>query len=297
MSEYWKSTPKYWCKHCSTYVKDTPFERKQHENTAKHQNSLKRFLRDIQNSHERGETEKERAKSEVERLKGLAGGDTKGPSSSAQETSKVATSAHKVMTGPTSIVDRKRQWAQLAEMGVKVPEDFRSEVAMAGDWQTLSRKVVDDPLSEAPLSKGIKKRKIEGQEEDEVEKAAAGEAIVRRGWGATTKTYPGQDNTDLDDLLSSSILVKKEKPGSSGLQSKGHDNAPVAQENNPVQTQGESTGANNTAPNADNPADEVPDEAGVVKQESNVTSAPDSMLQVPENVPIPIFKKRRAKAR
>ena len=51
MSEYWKSTPKYWCKHCGIYVRDTKLERTNHEATGKHQGALKRFLRDLHRGH------------------------------------------------------------------------------------------------------------------------------------------------------------------------------------------------------------------------------------------------------
>src|SRR5256885_11873454 len=99
MSEYWKSTvrrnpatpldlltefnngqPKYWCKHCSTYVKDTKFERAQHEATGKHQGNLRRFLKSIQDGHERGEREKQRARAEVERLNKVVAGSPASPS-------------------------------------------------------------------------------------------------------------------------------------------------------------------------------------------------------------------------
>ncbi|EXJ58828.1 hypothetical protein A1O7_06258 [Cladophialophora yegresii CBS 114405] len=289
MSEYWKSTPKYWCKHCSTYVKDTPFERKQHENTGKHQNNLKRFLRDIQNNHERGEREKERAKSEVQRLKGIAADDTNKSLTSPYSVSKPTPSAHKSATGPPGIADRKRQWAQLAEMGIKVPEEFRSEVAMAGDWQMLSQQVVD----EAPLSTGIKKRRYEGQEDDEEEKEAAGEAVVRRGWGATTKAYPGHDIADLDDLLSGSIPVKTEKPGS---QIKGERVTSVKQENNPALTQDESSAGNDTLPKVEARSGDDPVTHKVVKEEPEATQAAILKDQAPAEVSMPVFRKRRAKA-
>ncbi len=87
MSEYWKSTvstslfhvkfvlilrqPKYWCKHCKTYVRDTKLERTNHDATPKHQGNLKRFLKDLHRGHEKDEKDKERAKAEVARLNGL----------------------------------------------------------------------------------------------------------------------------------------------------------------------------------------------------------------------------------
>ena len=81
--------------------------------------------------------------------------------------------------------DRKRQLAQLAEMGVAVPEDFRREMAMAGDWQTTSERLVydndfvkkedGDDVKADGLNIGVRKRKFEGLEEE----AEAGETVVR----------------------------------------------------------------------------------------------------------------------
>ncbi|KIW95224.1 uncharacterized protein Z519_03808 [Cladophialophora bantiana CBS 173.52] len=293
MSEYWKSTPKYWCKHCSTYVKDTPFERRQHEGTTKHQNNLKRFLRDIQNSHERGEREKERAKSEVERLKGVAGGDTGRSASPSQSSSK---QSRPFAQNPLSNADRKRQWAQLADMGIKVPEEFRSEMAMVGDWQVVSQQVVDESPSETPLSIGVKKRKYEGQEEDEEEKQEAGEAVVRRGWGATTKRYPGEDKADLDELLSGSISLKRETPGSLSTQFKSEEKDSLQPGHKPVLSQHGHQSGDYTSPKVESFSNTRPDEDGlVVKGEPGSTQPSKSMDRIPEEIPIPVFKRRKAK--
>lgn len=111
--------------------------------------------------------------------------------------------------------ERKAQLAQLAAMGVAVPEDFRREMAMAGDWETVSEMPVYEDfvkkeedtkdakssvLKDGPsqLNIGIRKRKYEGQEEEE----EAGEKVMRKGWGSTTKAYPGfNSDADLDALL------------------------------------------------------------------------------------------------
>ena len=111
--------------------------------------------------------------------------------------------------------ERKAQLAQLAAMGVAVPEDFRREMAMAGDWQTVSEKLVyedvkkeEDTEDVKPASStgdsskiniGVRKRNFEGQDEEE----EAGEKVVRKGWGSTIRAYPGtSQDPDLDALLS-----------------------------------------------------------------------------------------------
>lgn len=100
--------------------------------------------------------------------------------------------------------DRKKQLAQLAELGVAVPEDYRKEMAMAGDWQTTSERLIYDRVKKEDaedvrlegLNVGVRKRKFEGQEEEE----EAGEAVVRRGWGSTIRAYPGATGNGEDDL-------------------------------------------------------------------------------------------------
>jgi hypothetical protein len=68
MAEYWKSTasvahgmyglrltkfqPKYWCKYCEIFVKDTKFEKQQHEATGRHQGNIRRSLKGLHREQE-----------------------------------------------------------------------------------------------------------------------------------------------------------------------------------------------------------------------------------------------------
>jgi hypothetical protein len=207
-ADIWRRQPKYWCKHCSTYVKDTKFERAQHEATGKHQGNLRRFLKGLQDGQERSEREKERAKAEVDRLNRVVGGSSASPS-----THNVATadkSSSLPGTPQPSEAERKKQLAQLAEMGIAVPDEFRAEMAMAGDWKVVSQKPLEDTTSEDPLSIGVHKRKYDGQEEEE----EAGGVVARHGWGSTSRRYPGAGDggaPNLDALLSGVGSVKKEE--------------------------------------------------------------------------------------
>ena len=215
MSEYWKSTPKYWCKHCKTFVKDTKFERTNHESTPKHQGNIKRFLRDLHKDHEREERDKQRAKDEVDRLNGVALGSRSKPVGNLGDR-RPAIPAPSGLKQATP-ADRKKQLAQLAELGVAVPEDLRKEMAMAGDWQITSQSVIFDKVKNEEgmgdvkperLTTGVKKRKFEGRGEE----AEADESVVRRGWGSTTRRYPGTDGDaedDLDILLSNTKTLRK----------------------------------------------------------------------------------------
>ncbi|KAL4881992.1 hypothetical protein BJY04DRAFT_187809 [Aspergillus karnatakaensis] len=211
MAEYWKSAPKYWCKQCKIYIRDTAFEKTQHEATGKHQGNLKRFLRDIHRENERSQRDSQRAKDEVERLKGTVSGKPGENQSSWKKATAAPTAAPQ---RPVSVEERKKQMAQLAEMGVAIPDQYRSDLALAGEWQTVSEKVLT-PDEEAAQSKlGVRKRKHDVDEEEEEAKREA-ERFVSKGWGSATRRYPGakyeEDLEDLDALLASTKDVKKAK--------------------------------------------------------------------------------------
>ena len=107
-------------------------------------------------------------------------------------------------------MERKKQLTQLAQMGIAVPDEFRADMAMAGDWKVVSQRPVQEWTVEDPLSVGVRKRKFEGQEEEE----EAGEVVARRGWGSTSRRYPGADEGEapnLDALLSGVKSLKKEE--------------------------------------------------------------------------------------
>lgn len=218
------SQPKYWCKHCKTFVRDTKLERTNHEATPKHQGNIKRFLRDLHRGHEKDEREKQRAKDEVERLNGVVAGAPTSASASGEAPWR-RKSAIPPSSGPRQATpaERKAQLAQLAAMGVAVPEDFRREMAMAGDWQTISQKPVYENVEKkedtndvkpslvtgdpSKISIGVRKRKFDGQEEEE----EAGEKVVRKGWGSKLRAYPGASN----DLTLDALLNKTKLPAPS----------------------------------------------------------------------------------
>ena len=267
--------PKYWCKHCSTYVKDTPFERKQHENTGKHQGNLKRFLRDIQNKHERDERDQYRAKIEVDRLNQRVGG-APGLAPLIPQRARKDRPSSKIQP---SLADRKRQLAQLAELGVEIPEEERGDLALAGKWTTMSEREVVDFAQGEPLSTGVRKRRFE-DEDEHVEESISPQ---RRRWGVTTKRYSSQAKPDLDTLLSTSTLPKVERE-SVKLEDDPELSTVVAQIDDAA-----SSGSGNTV----SPSKQTNGMAPSTKEE-DIQSA---IRNLPEAEPAaPIFRKRKAKA-
>lgn len=211
--------PKYWCKHCKTFVRDTKLEKQNHEATPKHQGNLQRFLRDLHRGNERVKQDAQRAKDEVARLNGITAGSIAGGTAPPGRMSAVAAASNSKKAGPA---DRKRQLQQLADMGIAVPEETRREMAMAGDWRTLSvtpvYNKIENPIKEeedgndksSALAVGVRKRKHEGDEE----KQEAGATVVQKGWGSTTRSWNIDNDGDLDALLETTQIVNH-KPNNS----------------------------------------------------------------------------------
>jgi hypothetical protein len=156
--------PKYWCKFCSTYVKDTKFERAQHESTGRHQGNIQRSLRGLHREQEHEQRNKARAQAEVARLNGIVPAESKPTTSVATRTGGPAPTYEKRFEKKATVEDRKRQWEQLAAMGVALPDEARTDLALAGDWKTVSREVVgevaeDGEFKVRALNKGVHKRR------------------------------------------------------------------------------------------------------------------------------------------
>lgn len=217
MSSNWKQqSNKYWCKHCSVYVRDTKLERANHESTARHQGNIKRSLRDLHRSHEQAEREKERAKREVERLNGVVPGS----STSTSTTTTTHGSAAPAPEAPrqATAADRQKQREQLAAMGIEMPSEVRPEMAMAGQWTVTSTKIIEAPKDEdeekeeqkiEARASGVRKREVT-EEEQAVEDAIQGLFKKPKRWGRDSKSMPAEDDAELDALLSGGPFVKKE---------------------------------------------------------------------------------------
>lgn len=311
MAEYWKSTPKYWCKHCSVYVRDTKLEKQNHEATAKHQGAVKRALRDLHRGHEREEREKERAKREIERLNGVVSADGSGSTSAANaggSSSGTRPGAGAGASsgggagggGPLSETERKRQAEQLASLGVSLPDEFRKDLAMAGDWQVTSTTIVTDTPADGSnpgaSARGVHKRE-RTDEEIEEEKAIKGLFKKPRRWGRDSRTAAGDGGSaDLDALLSGGLVVKKQEEDTV----KKEDDAEPTPETAPVKKEEKETSLVKEEPSEEGvPAlAEVPTdpssktETPTLKTEDGASTIEPSEAQ---DVPAVTFKKRKPK--
>lgn len=168
--------------------------------------------------------------------------------------------------------------AQLADMGIAIPEEFRPEMALTGEWQTVSQRVIGEDEGDAPdksISVGVRKRKHEGDEEDEDQET---KMFVSKGWGSRIREYPGaqQEEEDLDALLESTKDITKPKPTASAKESSEDPEAPIKRED------GE----------ADPSSQLKKEEPSAVDQEP----APPVKSGADEVAPGVVFKKRKAKA-
>ncbi|KAI0899068.1 hypothetical protein F4806DRAFT_493569 [Annulohypoxylon nitens] len=292
MSEYWKSTPKYWCKHCSIYVRDTKFERQNHEATGKHQGALKRFLRDLHRNHEQDQREKERAKREVERLNGVVGSAS---TSNVASTSKIsAAGGLPVPSQPRADgSQRQKQWEQLAEMGIDVPTELRRDMAMAGEWTVTNTRIIkdtsntDDPDAKPDnvdaIASGVRKRPKPEEDEEEEENAIKSLFKKPKKWGRDTKHAPEND-AELDALLSGTLTKLPKTEESS-------DDAPKKEEDLPnIKKEDASLSIKKETDEDPSLSDIKPTTVGLV------TEAPVKQEEGTEGeAPTVIFKKRKPK--
>ncbi|KAI0996800.1 hypothetical protein K3495_g11385 [Podosphaera aphanis] len=283
MSEYWKSTPRYWCKHCKTFVRDTKLETANHNATPKHQGNLKRFLRDLHRNNEKSEKDKDRAKSEVARLNGLISQTRSGEE---VKSSSVGPRHGALPEVKATESQRKQNLLQLAEMGINIPSEARPSMAMAGEWEVVSERIIEEDKqgnNSESISIGVRKRKpAEGEEEEE-------EMLEthKKRWGSTYKVPKQDDDEDLDNLLSNSNLNLKRK-----IQN-------IKSETMEEMSQDKKTASSSRE-------DHIPDDLKSVSIKSEPSESWDKLSEVSKNeqpdkpeipaaIPTATFKKRKTK--
>lgn len=298
MSEYWKSTPKYWCKHCQIYVRDSKLERANHEATGKHQNAIKRSLRDLHRSHEKEERDKDRAKREVERLNGVVSG-SKSATSFKPPTSANVSGSSQTLTKE----EQQRQLEQLAGLGVNIPTELRPELALPGEWTVTSTRVLKDPeqgednrdsANPSARAAGVRKRDREKTEEEQEEEDALKTLFKKpKRWGRETKSMPTDGDDELDQLLSGTLVKSKKE------EEEGKVKPDVEPE---IKTEDGQT-RDGGAPE-DVKQEDVQDAPPLIKREStggvdglpnDILPAPEAQTEGGEAKPAVIFKKRKPK--
>jgi hypothetical protein len=248
----------------------------------KHQSNLKRFLRDLHRTQEREEREKQKAKDEVQRLNRLVAGSSSGGEASGLP-SGCALAGHPPTPHAASLEERKKQMTRLAEMGVAIPEEFRGEMALAGEWQIISEKPIQPRVKEgvtpSTLNIGVRKRKSEEQEEEHEE---VNEKVVKKVWGSATRHYPNTGGgEDLDALLENTKDIKRKEPVTEQKIKSGEFGNPVKQE---------------TASLPPEEPSRLPTIKSEESSEEHLAKIPSDPNEFGEMVPRVLFKKRKVKS-
>ncbi|KAA8893750.1 hypothetical protein FN846DRAFT_787508 [Sphaerosporella brunnea] len=279
MSEYWKSIPKYWCKHCKDFVTDTALGRKNHEATAKHQSALKRFLRDLHKDNERATAASEKAKREVARLNALVGDSSSaaaaGPAPSVAKPELKKGERWGVANRPLTAEEKKRQMKELEALGVAMPEEFRGDLALPGEWSVVSVEEAKPELSEKErvrleLAEARKKELEEAERKRKWDELDHDEKEIR-SFKIQSRTYPGakeEEEVDVDALF-----ARRGKRLAKDTEKEEMNGTAVKKE--PV----------DSSPGITVKTEEMEDTPIAIKKEENAPPAGDGV----------VFKKRKAK--
>jgi hypothetical protein len=107
----------------------------------------------------------------------------------------------------TTASQRKQQLAQLAEMGVAIPDEFRPDMAMAGEWQVMAEHIIEQDGERKPeaLALGVRKREPGAEDEEDGD-------VKKRRWGSAYRAHPAEEQDgDLDALLRN-VKRKRDTP-------------------------------------------------------------------------------------
>jgi hypothetical protein len=129
-------------------------------------------------------------------------------------------------------------------MGVEMPDTFRPEMAMPGQWTVTNTRVIEDRTEEditKAKATGVRKREI--TEEDKEEEEAVQKLFKKtKRWGRDSKAVTGGGDEDLDALLSGNLTTAKQEDDSLP-QVKAEDgaNGDVKKEESPVKAEPDDT--------------------------------------------------------
>lgn len=187
---------------------------------------------------------------------------------------------------------------QLADMGIAIPEEFRRDMAMAGDWQVLSQAPVvaktkiegdDDFKAEGDAkSIGVRKRKLDGDADEDDESTF--HSKQPKAWGSAFKAYPASTASadDFEALLSQGPASVIKRDSEASPQASGVDEAKIKVE---TTNETEETGDTPTAPDAEHDV-AVKQEVGEQDDGRKVSEMHAKGIQSESGV---VFKKRKKK--
>lgn len=108
-----------------------------------------------------------------------------------------------------------------------IPDSARAEMAMAGEWTVTSTRVLEADDEEGPragrveaMATGVRKR-AETEEQKEEEQAIRGLFKKARRWGRDSRPMPGEEDDELEALLSGTMVPVKKEEGRGDQEERG----------------------------------------------------------------------------
>jgi len=196
--------------------------------------------------------EKQKAQSEVERLKGIVGGKVAESSTTSTQSQPKAPTFKKQTDVPVSLEERIRQAESAMAMGIMPPEELRPYLAMPGEWRStevpkrLENEVVkreevkrEEEIQPETTTTGVKNKRSAEHDEDEhrrrkqrvylsdVEKAKVDSEIENLFDGfKQPKVKTEEDtNTDINAEESNETKLKVEDDDKTKIKTEGESDA------------------------------------------------------------------------
>lgn len=209
MTEYWKSVGNYYCDYCKAFIRDDAFNRRNHEGSERHQNALKRQVRNIHKKHEQEARDQARTNRELAKM-GAKVALVEKKQDSASRPVRAAPVAKKLNVGV-----RTKQEKVLED--AEVQRQMLAAQATAGQWE-----IVNGPGD--ATEQAVKKESQE--DEDKAEMKPSGETNAQATLAqALKRSREGHDDemlgykvavmttpVDKDAEVGPTVAFKKRKP-------------------------------------------------------------------------------------
>lgn len=208
MTDYWKSVGNYFCDFCKTFVRNDAFNRKQHEASERHQNSLKRHVRDLHRKSEREDRDTLRANRELARIGGVV-------------SLPKATQTQRVIPKRAPVASKKQRPVELdAAEEASLYAKQLAVAAMPGEWTTSTVTIIDPDATEVKEEED-QKPEISDESEALLEQDISGEAPAR----VSILTKRRRDGAD-EDLIHFQVHERVYEPEK--REEQNSDSQPVA---------------------------------------------------------------------
>ncbi|KAJ3118408.1 hypothetical protein HDU96_001926 [Phlyctochytrium bullatum] len=166
MTDYWKSTNKYWCDYCKIFVVDNKISRTNHETSAKHKERVQRFIREIDKKERSKQFELDKTKSILKGIEMRANASMGGQL------------VHSLkFEQPAAASSTAKPFAASSSSTVYVPEPKVNFTTGIGDWEVVEE-IVDKASLHTHLEAAAAEYRAKAEEAEE--KAEEAPAVAPR---------------------------------------------------------------------------------------------------------------------